>query len=74
MNDDNQPKPQTLIAQAQSDLALAAKGRWASQSQPIINGSTPIVKVPGELPIWGQGPQVPDEPPLGYDINEVEQP
>ena len=69
---DNQPKAGgTYFDHAIADEARPA-GRFAKAQAPAtVNGTTPFVTVPGQLPLHLQGPQPGEEEPLGYSVDEL---
>jgi hypothetical protein len=68
----DEPKAETYHAQAIADASSATQGRFAAVSpRPRVNGTAPTVE-PLPVPEWSQGPQPPDEPPLGYAVDDME--
>jgi hypothetical protein len=65
---DEQPKA-TYHARAIHDEATPA-GRFAKATA-TVNGTSPTVPALA-VPIWSQGPQPGDEPPLGYAVDDME--
>jgi hypothetical protein len=65
-------KPQTYLAQALPDEELSGTGRFARRQPVQINGTAPVVAVPGRAPNWSRDP-VPSEPPLGFEVDELPQ-
>ncbi len=62
-------KPDTLHNHQASDLALEQQGRFAKAS--TVVGTTPTVQYPAG-PNWSAGPAPGVEPPLAFDVNELE--
>jgi hypothetical protein len=65
-------QPSTLHQHGQSQADEISQGRFAATGAPTVVGSTPIPKYP-ELPSgpWSGNDPVPQEPPLGVDINSM---
>jgi hypothetical protein len=67
---DDQPKAGgTYFDRAIADEAVPA-GRFA-KAPATVNGTTPIVVPPGQLPLHLQCPQPGPEEPLGYSVDEL---
>jgi hypothetical protein len=70
---DQEPRPQTYLSQAQADAALEAKGRFAARQRQHIVGTEPLGPVL-PAPQWSRdGADMPPEPPLGIAVDQVEQ-
>lgn len=58
---------------AMADAETIAGGRFGAM-RPQVNGADSIVRTPAAAPHWSRElASLPDEGPLGYDINQVEQ-
>jgi hypothetical protein len=60
----------TLYAHAQAFADEINQGRFAAIGVPTVTGATPIPQYPAASPSWQI--QLPDEPPLGYSVDQVE--
>jgi hypothetical protein len=62
-----EPGPQTMLALAQADLEKEKPINPAAAMTVQVVGATPIVNYPGN----GLSDPVPDEPSLGYSIDDL---
>jgi hypothetical protein len=64
----NDLRQNTLLGRAASELFMEERGRFAKPSVVIADAGAPTY--PSAAP-WTQS-HVPDEPPLGFDVNAIE--
>jgi hypothetical protein len=59
-------------ARSNAEVELSGRFRHLAKEQ-IVTGSVPFVHVPGQPATshWGAGTRLPDELPLGIDVNAV---
>jgi hypothetical protein len=60
----------TFFSRAAADLALLGQGRHTQGAS--VTGSARVPQYPPASGPWNDPVQVPDEPPLGYEINAQE--
>jgi len=60
----------TFHSRAVADAAMELGGRFASIAKPIVTGGGPSYPTLPAASPWHKDP-VPDEPPLGYSIEEL---
>jgi len=64
----------TYMSQSIARIGEELGGRFRHLAkEQIVTGSVPFVHVPGQPATshWGDGTRLPDEPPLGIDVNAV---
>jgi hypothetical protein len=62
----------TMFQQARADVEMAQGGRFGAVSKTTVTGSVPSQQVPRQPATAWVNDRLPDEPPLGYEINAVE--
>jgi hypothetical protein len=60
----------TYHQRAKADLQLEDQGRWTKSA--TVTGATRVRQYPAASRPWNDPVQVPQEPPLGYAINDLE--
>jgi hypothetical protein len=60
----------TMHGHAVAEAAMTETGRFAAINATVVTGATPIPKYPAASA--HQADPVPDEPPLGYSVDQVE--
>ena len=66
------PKPTTFHQIAQAEALDDRGGRFAVLDKPAVTGSSPTPSVPAmDSGPWARS-ELPDEPPIGYSVDEQE--
>jgi hypothetical protein len=62
----------TYHSRALSHIELEGQGRHAAEAKASVTGATRVPKYPAASGPWADPVQVPDEPPLGYSVEDLE--
>jgi hypothetical protein len=61
---------QTFFSRAEADIGLESQGRHAAAAKATVTGSARVPLYPAASGPWNDPVQVPDEPPLGYSVQD----